>query len=132
MRSLFVRIFLSYWVAQALFLVLAILVTMAIRPSGDIAGVQAQQAKFLNEAVQAYQDGGEEGARKYLRGVRDMSGYICLMSAARSCWGASRRSGSNESGGARRALPILSGVGSDRCNSCARPRLPRMGVATPW
>src|SRR5580693_765609 len=71
MRSLFVRIFLSYWVAQALFLVLAILVTMAIRPSGDIAGVQAQQAKFLNEAVQAYQDGGEEGARKYLRGVRD-------------------------------------------------------------
>jgi hypothetical protein len=60
MRSLFVRIFLSYWVAQALFLVLAILVTMAIRPSGDIAGVQVQQAKFLNEAVQAYQDGGEE------------------------------------------------------------------------
>ena len=56
MRSLFVRIFLSYWVAQALFLVLAILVTLAIRPSGEIASVQAQQAKFLNEAVQAYQD----------------------------------------------------------------------------
>jgi len=68
---LFVRIFLSYWVAQALFLVLAILVTLAIRPSGEISGVQAQQARFLNEAVQAYQAGGEEGARKYLRSVRD-------------------------------------------------------------
>jgi two-component system sensor histidine kinase CpxA len=70
-RSLFVRIFLSYWVAQALFLVLAILVTLAIRPSGEISSVQAQQARFLNEAVQAYQTGGEEGARKYLRSVRD-------------------------------------------------------------
>jgi two-component system sensor histidine kinase CpxA len=70
-RSLFVRIFLSYWVAQALFLVLAILVTLAIRPSGEISGVQAQQGRFLSEAVQAYQAGGEEGARKYLRNVRD-------------------------------------------------------------
>ena len=30
MRSLFLRIFLSYWMAQALFLVLAIIVTFAI------------------------------------------------------------------------------------------------------
>ena len=71
MRSLFVRIFLSYWVAQALFLVLAILVTIAIRPSGEISGIQAQQGRFLSEAVQAYQAGGEEGARKYMRSVRD-------------------------------------------------------------
>jgi two-component system sensor histidine kinase CpxA len=71
MRSLFVRIFLSYWVAQALFLVLAILATLAIGHSGEISSVQAQQTRFLNEAVQAYQSGGEEGARKYLRSVRD-------------------------------------------------------------
>ena len=71
MRSLFVRIFLSYWIAQALFVVLAILVTLAIRPSGEIANVQAQQARFLNEAVQAYKTGGEEGARNYLRSIRD-------------------------------------------------------------
>jgi two-component system sensor histidine kinase CpxA len=70
-RSLFVRIFLSYWVAQALFLVLAILVTLAIRPSGEISSVQAQQSRFLSEAVQAYLAGGEDGARKYLRSVRD-------------------------------------------------------------
>jgi two-component system sensor histidine kinase CpxA len=71
MRSLFLKIFLSYWIAQALFLVLAILVTLAIHPSGEIASVQAQQARFLSEAVQAYQKGGEEGARTYLRSVRD-------------------------------------------------------------
>ena len=34
MRSLFLKIFLSYWVAQALFLVLAILITMAVRERG--------------------------------------------------------------------------------------------------
>jgi len=71
MRSLFVRIFLSYWMAQALFLVLAILVTLAMHPSGEIAGVQAQQARLLSEAVHAYQTGREEGARNYLRSVRD-------------------------------------------------------------
>jgi two-component system, OmpR family, sensor histidine kinase CpxA len=71
MRSLFLRIFLSYWIATALFLVLAIIVTLAIRPSGEIASVQSQQARFLNESVQAYQAGGEDGARKYLRGIRD-------------------------------------------------------------
>ena len=71
MRSLFVRIFLSYWMAQALFLVLAILVTLAVHPSSEIANVQAQQARFLSEAVQAYQTGGQEGARNYLRAVHD-------------------------------------------------------------
>ena len=71
MRSLFLRIFLSYWMAQALFLVLAILVTIALRPSGEFSGVEAQQGRFLSEAVQAYQTGGEDGARKYMRSVRD-------------------------------------------------------------
>jgi two-component system sensor histidine kinase CpxA len=71
MRSLFVRIFLSYWVAQALFLVLAIIVTLATRPSREISNLQAQEPKFLNEALQAYQSGGEDGARKYLRNVHD-------------------------------------------------------------
>jgi two-component system, OmpR family, sensor histidine kinase CpxA len=71
MRSLFVRIFLSYWVATALFLVLAILVTLALSPSGQIASLQAQQARLLGEAVQAYQTGGEDGTRKYIRTVRD-------------------------------------------------------------
>ena len=71
MRSLFLKIFLSYWMAQALFLALAIIVTFALRPSREISNLQAQETKFLNEVLQAYQAGGDEGARKYLRGVHD-------------------------------------------------------------
>jgi len=71
MRSLFLKIFLSYWVAQALFLALAIIVTLAMRPSREISNLQAQEPKFLNDALQAYQSGGDEGARKYFRTIRD-------------------------------------------------------------
>lgn len=71
MRSLFVRIFLSYWMAQALFLVLAILVTVALRPTRELATVEALAPNFLSDAVQAYQSGGEEGAHRYLRGLHD-------------------------------------------------------------
>ncbi len=71
MRSLFVKIFLSFWVAQALFLVLAILATIALHPPRESSGVEALQSKFLSEAVDAYQQGGEEGTRKYLRGIHD-------------------------------------------------------------
>ena len=71
MRSLFLKIFLSYWIAQALFLVLAIIVTLAMRPSREISNLQAQEPKFLNEALQAYQSGGDEAARKYFRTIRD-------------------------------------------------------------
>jgi len=71
MRSLFLKIFLSYWVAQALFLILAIIVTFAMRPSGEISNLQAQEPKFLNETLQAYQAGGDDAARKYLRSVHD-------------------------------------------------------------
>ncbi len=71
MRSIFVRIFLSYWVAQALFIVLAILVTSSFRPSAEISSLESQKTKFLTEAVQAYHSGGETAAWKYLRGVHD-------------------------------------------------------------
>jgi|SRR5579872_155774 len=71
MRSLFVRIFLSYWVAQALFFVLAILVASAMRPSREIANLQAQQSKFLAEALQASQTGGDNATWRYLRGIHD-------------------------------------------------------------
>ncbi len=71
MRSLFLKIFLSYWVAQALFLVLAIIVTFAMRPSREISNLQAQEPKFLNETLQAYQAGGHDGAWKYLGTVHD-------------------------------------------------------------
>ncbi len=64
MRSLFLKIFLSFWLAEALFIVLAILVTLAFRPArGSWEGLRA---RALNESVQAYQRGGEHEARQYL------------------------------------------------------------------
>src|SRR6202047_5067120 len=67
MRSLFLRIFLSFWAAQALFLVLAILVTIAARPARH--GIESQGPQILAEAVNAYQSGGERGAHDYLEEI---------------------------------------------------------------
>ncbi len=64
MKSLFLKIFLSFWAAQALFLVLAILVTIALRPARH--GFDSQTPQILAEAVNAYQSGGERGAHDYL------------------------------------------------------------------
>src|SRR5438132_4309656 len=66
MRSLFLKIFLSFWLALALSVVLAILVTLAMRPQRDSATWEALRAKALTEAVQAYEQGGEPQAREYL------------------------------------------------------------------
>ncbi|MGD0792307.1 MAG: ATP-binding protein [Terriglobales bacterium] len=64
MKSLFLKIFLSFWAAQALFLVLAILVTIALRPARH--GIESQGPQTLAEVVNAYQSGGERGAHDYL------------------------------------------------------------------
>jgi two-component system sensor histidine kinase CpxA len=69
MRSLFLKIFLSFWIAQALFLVLAILVTVALRPAREISAVESSQSRFLSEAVAAYQAGGVEKVRDYLHNL---------------------------------------------------------------
>lgn len=71
MRSIFFKIFVSYWLALALFVVLAVLITMASRPPRESANAEAQQGKILSEALGAYQSGGQEGARRYLRSVHD-------------------------------------------------------------
>jgi two-component system sensor histidine kinase CpxA len=72
MKSLFLRIFLSYWLAQALFMVLAIMIVSALRPSREISNLQSEQATLLSEAVQAYQTGGENALWKNLRGVHEV------------------------------------------------------------
>jgi two-component system, OmpR family, sensor histidine kinase CpxA len=64
MKSLFLKIFLSFWAAQALFLVLAILVTIALRPARH--GMESQGPQTLAEVVNAYQSGGERSAHEYL------------------------------------------------------------------
>jgi two-component system, OmpR family, sensor histidine kinase CpxA len=67
MKSLFLKIFLSFWAALALSLVLAILVTIALRPARH--GVESQGLQTLAEAVNAYQSGGEHGAHEYLEEI---------------------------------------------------------------
>jgi len=60
MRSLFLKIFLSFWLAQALFLALAIAVTLAFRPSRG--SWESLRARALAESVQAYEQGGADQA----------------------------------------------------------------------
>src|SRR5580698_1200238 len=67
MRSLFLKIFLWFWAALALSLVLAILVTISLRPTRH--GIENQAPQTLAEAVNAYQSGGERGAHAYLEEV---------------------------------------------------------------
>jgi two-component system sensor histidine kinase CpxA len=64
MKSLFLRIFLSFWLAQALFIVLAILVTMVFRRHNSTW--EGLLATSLNDSVTAYEQGGREGLRNYL------------------------------------------------------------------
>jgi two-component system sensor histidine kinase CpxA len=71
MRSLFLRIFLSFWLALAMFLVLAILATAAMRPTRQISALEALQPKFLGEAVDAYRSGGSSQLRDYLHTLHE-------------------------------------------------------------
>ena len=67
MKSVFLRIFLSFWVAQALFFVLAILVTLAFRPRSSTW--EALRTTVLNDAVGAYEEGGDQKVRDYLESI---------------------------------------------------------------
>jgi two-component system sensor histidine kinase CpxA len=69
MRSLFLRIFLSFWLAQALIIVLAILVTLAFRPRS--ATWEALRSTALNDAVNAYEQGGDAQLRKYFEELEE-------------------------------------------------------------
>src|SRR5271165_96474 len=78
MKSLFLKIFLSFWAAQALFLVLAILVTIAMRPARD-PNAESTRVRVLTEAMNAYAIGGERGAGEYLeemQGSQRIHAYV--------------------------------------------------------
>ncbi|HUM05015.1 MAG TPA: ATP-binding protein [Terriglobales bacterium] len=64
MRSLFLRIFLSFWAALILFLVLAITIAMAVRSREP--NIESLAAKALAEVMSAYRSGGERAAGEYL------------------------------------------------------------------
>jgi two-component system sensor histidine kinase CpxA len=65
MKSLFLKIFLSFWVAQALFVVLAILVTLAFRPR--TSSWEALLATASNDSVKAYEQGGYLESTQHVR-----------------------------------------------------------------
>ena len=65
MKSLFLKIFISFWLAQALFLVLAILVMLAFRPQRN-ATWEALRSTALTESIDAFESGGPQQARIYL------------------------------------------------------------------
>jgi two-component system, OmpR family, sensor histidine kinase CpxA len=64
MKSLFWRIFLSFWVAQALIIAAVIVVTLALRPRSSTW--EALRTTALNDAVAAYEQGGDAQLRKYM------------------------------------------------------------------
>ncbi|MFZ0817796.1 MAG: ATP-binding protein [Candidatus Sulfotelmatobacter sp.] len=63
MKSLFLKIFLSFWMAFALFLVLAILVTLAFRPR--TSSWEALLATAMNDSVNDYEQKGAAGLGEY-------------------------------------------------------------------
>jgi len=67
MKSLFLKIFLSFWLAQALFLVLAILVTLAFRPRAS--SWEGLLASALNESINTFEQNGRTGLRDYLENL---------------------------------------------------------------
>ncbi|MGA7931039.1 MAG: ATP-binding protein [Candidatus Sulfotelmatobacter sp.] len=69
MKSLFLKIFLSFWVAQALFLVLALLVMLVFRPQRN-ATWEALRSTALTEAIDAYERGGTQAAHEYLENLQ--------------------------------------------------------------
>jgi signal transduction histidine kinase len=69
MKSLFLKIFLSFWVAQALFLVIALLVMLALRPQRN-ATWEALRSTALTEAIEAYEHGGQKEAHEYLENLQ--------------------------------------------------------------
>ena len=65
MKSLFLKIFLSFWLAIALFVVLAILVVMVFRPQRNPTW-ESLRSTALADAIGAFEHGGEPKVREYL------------------------------------------------------------------
>ena len=75
MKSLFLKIFLSYWVAQALFLALAILITVAVRERGESAAWDAQQSTVLEQGDPDLRTERSGGSAPLPRGSSRLAAY---------------------------------------------------------
>lgn len=70
MRSLFTKIFLSFWLACALFFMVAITATWIVRQQGE-AGLDAAESKILSDAVEIYERSGTEAVHTDLEQIRN-------------------------------------------------------------
>ncbi len=69
MRSLFLKIFFSFWLALALFIILAITATLTLRPQPDSPRWEYMRASAASRAAQAYEHGGQPELRRVLVGM---------------------------------------------------------------
>ena len=77
MKSLFLRIFLSFWTALALFAVVAILLTLAFRPRS--ATWEVLRTAVLTDGVSAYEEGGAPQVRQYLDSLEKTQGVRAFL-----------------------------------------------------
>ena len=61
MRSLFLKIFLSFWLAQALIVALVVLATIIFRPQTESPFWEFVKGHTANQLMQAYEAGGAAG-----------------------------------------------------------------------
>ncbi len=70
MRSLFGKIFLSFWITLVLLLAISIVVTWVIRQK-DEAALEITESRLFTEAIQAYEQSGDDAIRAYVDEVRE-------------------------------------------------------------
>ena len=61
MKSLFLKIFLSFWLAQALIVALVVVATVAFRPQTESPFWEYIKSHIAEQLVQAYEGGGSQG-----------------------------------------------------------------------
>ena len=61
MKSLFLKIFLSFWLAQALIVALVVLATVVFRPQTESPFWDYVKSHIADQLVQAYEGGGAGG-----------------------------------------------------------------------
>src|ERR1700745_2571490 len=66
MRSLFLKIFLSFWLAQALIVVLVVLATIVFRPQTESPFWEYIKEHTADQLMQAYETGGSAGLNRKL------------------------------------------------------------------
>jgi len=82
MKSLFLKIFLSFWAAQALFVVLAMIAAIAFRPQTEAPHWEYIRQNLSTQVVGAYEAGGSQGLNAKIEAVdRGLRIHVFLFDA---------------------------------------------------